>query len=120
MIITENQVRENCIIIKKTKKEKFFVREEGDYFTLYEKDKGIVLEISLLDAEISQSELWGMIKKVTAGYNVFIEEEQFKKVLEREKTFKNNTEKNIDATKIISINKKKEVLQTQNNIAKER
>ena len=117
MVITEEQLRENCTIIKEIKKEKFFVREEDNYFTLYEKDKGIVLEISLLDVLMSPNELWGMIKRATRGYNVFVEQEQFEKVLEREKTFK---KKNTEETKIININEKKEAFQIPNSIAQER
>ncbi len=117
MVITEGQLRENCTIIKKIKKEKFFVREEDNYFTLYERDKGIVLEISLLDVLMSPNELWGMIKRATRGYNVFVEQEQFEKVLEREKTFK---KKNTEETKIININEKKEAFQIPNSIAQER
>lgn len=117
MVITEEQLRENCTIIKEIKKEKFFVREEDNYFTLYEKDKGIVLEISLLDVLMSPNELWGMIKRATRGYNVFVEQEQFEKVLEREKTFK---KKNTGETKIININEKKETFQMPNSIAQER
>lgn len=117
MVITEEQLRENCTIIKEIKKEKFFVREEDNYFTLYEKDKGIVLEISLLDVLMSPNELWGMIKRATRGYNIFVEEEQFEKVLEREKTFK---KKNTGETKIININEKKETFQMPNSIAQER
>lgn len=117
MVITEGQLRENCTIIKEIKKEKFFVREEDNYFTLYERDKGIVLEISLLDVLMSPNELWGMIKRATRGYNVFVEEEQFEKVLEREKSFK---KKNTGETKIININEKKETFQIPNSIAQER
>ena len=117
MVITEGQLRENCTIIKNIKKEKFFVREEDNYFTLYERDKGIVLEISLLDVLMSPNELWGMIKRATRGYNVFVEQEQFEKVLEREKTFK---KKNTEETKIININEKKEAFQIPNSIAQER
>lgn len=117
MVITEEQLRENCTIIKEIKKEKFFVREEDNYFTLYERDKGIVLEISLLDVLMSPNELWGMIKRATRDYNVFVEEEQFEKVLEREKSFK---KKSIGETKIININEKKEAFQIPNSIAQER
>lgn len=117
MVITEGQLRENCTIIKEIKKEKFFVREEDNYFTLYERDKGIVLEISLLDVLMSPNELWGMIKRATRGYNIFVEEEQFEKVLEREKTFK---KKNAGEMKIININEKKETFQMPNSIAQER
>ena len=120
MLITESQLRETCTIIKEIKKEKFFVREEDNYFTLYERDKGIVLEISLLDVLMSPNELWGMIKRATRGYNVFVEEEQFEKVLEREVIFKKSTEKNTGETKIININEKKEAFQIPNSIAQER
>lgn len=123
MIITEKKLREHCTVIKKVKLERFFIKEEDNYFTLYEKSGnivGIVLEVSFSNMWMQEDELWGIINKNTRGNNIFIEQEDFDKIVQIEKEKKEALQtKQIKRTNNRIINEKvNEKLREQNKIVR--
>lgn len=107
MVITKKRLFEHCTPIKKLKEERFFVKVEDNYFTIYEKTGnivGAVIEISFSDIWMTEVEFWGIVKSITRGHNIFIEEEMVEKIVTREEEVRRNIQnKQNDKSNIISI-----------------
>lgn len=83
MLITRNVVKSKCVVVDRITNERFFIRKEGKYFTVYEMNNGVlsvVLEVSLKENHsITPEELWGIIQKDIKNENLYIEQRELEK-----------------------------------------
>lgn len=83
MLITKNVIKSKCVVVDRIVNERFFVRKEGKYFTVYEakgKSLSVVLEISLKENNtITPEQLWGIIYKNIRNEKLYIERKELEK-----------------------------------------
>lgn len=89
MIVTKQGIIKKCIEVDKITNQKYFIKKEGKYLTVYKKtEKGIEALIEILmtcSFRITPEQFWGLVEKETRGEKIYISTEELRKLYDKEK-----------------------------------
>ncbi|MBO5413818.1 MAG: hypothetical protein J6A29_06010 [Clostridia bacterium] len=94
MIVTKQGIMKKCIEVNEITNQKYFLRKEGKYLTVYKKTKnGVEVLIEVLitkNCRITPDQFWGIVEKEAKGEKIYISTEELKKLDNKEQVYKDN------------------------------
>jgi len=84
MILTKEGIRKKCVIVDKITDQKYFLKKEGNYLTIYKRNEEsleVLIEI-LLEGNLNMppEKFWGLVEKETKGEEIYITAKELNKI----------------------------------------